>query len=139
VTLAPPVDLGLVDGKRRRFVGITGGTVDGPRLTGIVLPGGGDWQAIGPDGVTEIRARYTIQAADGALVDVDNPGLRVADPAVIAQLTAGERVAPDRYYFRTTPRFRVAAGPHDWLNRRVFVARGTREPAHVVIDFFDLD
>ena len=96
VTLAPPVEQGVVDGQRMRFVPITGGRIHGPRLSGSVLPGGGDWQAI----------------------------------------ARGEAVAADSYYFRTSPRFTVGAGRHEWLRRTMFVARGVRLPDRVTIDFY---
>jgi hypothetical protein len=44
--LSPPVELGEIDGKRRRFIGIVGGEVSGPLQTATVLSGGGDWQTI---------------------------------------------------------------------------------------------
>ncbi len=137
--LAPPVEQGEIDGKRKRFIGVTGGTVYGPQLQGQVLPGGGDWQAIAPGGLTEVLARYSIQATDGTVIAVTNAGVRTADPAVIDQLTRGVEVAPDQYYFRTAPRFDVRPGPHEWLRRRLFVARGIRKPDHVVVDFYVVD
>jgi Protein of unknown function (DUF3237) len=115
------------------------GSVTGPRLSGVVLPGGGDWQAIHEDGLTEIFARYSLKANDGTVIAVSNPGVRVASPDIIKRLAAGEDVDPSLYYFRTTPTFDVAAGPHDWLRRKVFVARGIRRPDHVLIDFFQVD
>lgn len=136
VTLARPQELGTRGGGRSRFVPITGGTISGPKLEGVVLPGGGDWQTIGEDGVTAIHARYLLQAKDGTVIDVDNPGVRVATPEVIARLTAGEDLSPSLYYFRTTPRFEVAAGPHDWLRRHVFVCQGARHPDSVELRFF---
>jgi Protein of unknown function (DUF3237) len=139
VTLSPPIELGNVDDKRKRFIPITGGTLTGPRLSGVVLPGGGDWQAIHEDGLTEIFARYSLKANDGTVIAVSNPGVRVASPDIIKRLAAGEDVDPSLYYFRTTPTFDVAAGPHDWLRRKVFVARGIRRPDHVLIDFFQVD
>ncbi len=135
-TLLPPVEQGEIDGKRARFIPITGGTVDGPMLQGTVLPGGGDWQQIGRDGTTEILARYSLRAGDGTVISVTNPGVRTATPLVIEQLARGEDVDPGLYYFRTTPSFTVTAGPHDWLRRKVFVARGIRRPDHVRIDFY---
>ena len=51
----------------------------------------------------------------------------------------GIEVAPDAYYFRTTPVFEVRAGPHEWLRRHVFVARGIRKPDHVIVDFYRVD
>jgi hypothetical protein len=41
-----------------------------------------------------------------------------------------------RPIIRTTPRFVVADGPHDWLRRHAFVARGVRLPDRVLIDFY---
>jgi len=133
VTLGTPVELGTRDGARQRFVPITGGTVSGPRLSGTILPGGGDRQAIHGDGLTEVAARYFIRAADGTVIGIENLGVRVASPDIIARLTAGEDLDPALYYFRTTPRFDVADGPHGWLRRSVFVAQGIRHPDNVVL------
>ena len=139
ITLAPPIEQGVVDGKRTRFIPITGGTIKGPKLNGVILAGGGDWQSIHPDGLTEIYARYSMKADDGTVIAITNPGVRVASPEVIARLAAGEDVDPSLYYFRTTPVFEVAAGPHDWMRRSVFVARGIRKPDHVVIEVFEVE
>jgi Protein of unknown function (DUF3237) len=136
VTLAPAVEKGTIDGLRKRFIAITGGDVTGPKLSGVVLPGGGDWQSIHPDGITELDARYALKANDGTVIAVTNPGIRVASPDVIKRIAAGEDVDPSLYYFRTTPRFDVAPGPHEWLRRSIFVARGVRRPDHVLIEFF---
>lgn len=135
-TLDSPQEQGEIDGKRKRFIPVTGGTAYGPRLTGQVLDGGGDWQAIGPGGLTDVWARYQIRASDGTVIGVTNAGVRTAAPEVIEKLAKGEDVDPSLYYFRTTTRFEVTAGPHDWLNRHAFVARGIRKPDHVVIDFY---
>jgi Protein of unknown function (DUF3237) len=136
ILVGPPLEKGMIDGKRERFIPITGGSVTGPRLTGKVLPGGGDWQAIHDDGLTEILARYALQADDGTVISITNPGVRVASPAVIKRLSAGEDVDPALYYFRTTPVFEVAAGPHDWLRRQVFVGQGIRRPTSVELEVY---
>lgn len=136
VTLAAPVEQGTVDGGRKRFIAITGGTVDGPLLHGTVLPGGGDWQTILPGGLTKVEARYFLKADDGTVIEVTNPGVRTGSPEVIERLAKGEDVDPSAYYFRTTPRFDVPPGQHDWLRRNAFVARGIRRPDRVQIDFY---
>lgn len=138
VELLPPIEQGQVDGKRMRFVPISGGRVYGPRLTGTVLAGGGDWQAIGPDGLTEVNARYALKAADGTVIDVVNAGVRTASTAVTERIAKGQPVGVDDYYMRTSPRFTVGKGPHEWLRRTMFVARGVRMPDHVVIDFYEV-
>ena len=136
VLVAPPLEQGGVDGGRKRFIAITGGKVEGPLLSGEVLPGGGDWQVIEPNGLTRVEARYFLKAGDGTVIEVTNPGVRVADPAVIERLARGEEVDPSAYYFRTTPSFKVAEGAHGWLRRQAFVARGVRKPDRVLIDFY---
>jgi Protein of unknown function (DUF3237) len=138
-TLALPVEKGTIDGLRKRFIAITGGEVSGPKLTGTVMPGGGDWQSIHPDGLTVLDARYALKASDGTVISVANPGVRVASPDIIKRISAGEDVDPLLYYFRTTPQFDVSAGPHEWLRRSVFVARGIRKPDHVLIEFFRVE
>ncbi len=136
VTVAPPVELGLVEGGARRFIAITGGRVSGPLLQGEILPTGGDWQTIMPGGLTRVEAHYSLRAADGTIIEITNPGVRVADEAVTDRLARGLPVDPQAYYFRTTPRFAVTAGPHDWLMRHAFVARGVRLPDVVLVDVY---
>jgi len=136
VAVAAPIEQGQADGGRKRFIPITGGKVEGPLLTGAVLAGGGDWQVIEEGGLTRIEARYFMKAADGTIIEVTNPGVRVAPPDVIDKLARGVEVDPAAYYFRTTPRFSVAAGAFDWMRRAVFVGRGVRKPDRVLIDFY---
>lgn len=136
VAVAPAVELGAIEGGRKRFIAITGGTINGPLLNGTVLPGGGDWQTILPGGLTRVEARYFLEADDGAVIEVTNPGVRTGSAEVIERLAKGEDVDPSAYYFRTTPRFDVAPGKHEWLRRHAFVARGIRRPDKVQIDFY---
>ena len=136
ITLGPVVELGTTDGLRNRFIPITGGRIEGPKLQGAVLDGGGDWQSLRPDGLTTLEAKYTLKAADGTLISIVNPGVRTGPPAVMQRLAAGERVDPALYYMRTAPRFTVPAGPHRWLMETVFVGVGKRWPDSVEIEFW---
>ena len=45
----------------RRVINILGGTVEGPKLKGKILPGGADWQIVRADGVVHLTARYTAE------------------------------------------------------------------------------
>src|SRR6478736_3126518 len=59
-TVGDPVVIGQVPHGLRRIVAITGGTVRGPALSGVVVPNSGaDWQMIQPDGFSELDTRYT--------------------------------------------------------------------------------
>lgn len=136
VDVGPVEDLGLTGGVHRRIVPIVGGTVSGPRLTADILPGGADWQVVRPNGTLEVVARYWLRAADGTPISVVNKGLRRGPPEVLARLAAGEDVPASEYYFRTSPVFDVADGPHVWLTETVFVATGARLARQVVIRVF---
>ena len=76
----------------RRIINILGGTVEGPKLKGRILPGGADWQIIRSDGAADIQARYTIEADSGAHILVNSVGLRHGPPEVLARLGRGEQV-----------------------------------------------
>lgn len=131
-----PLELGIVDGARKRVIPILGGKVSGPRLTAEILPGGADWQGIRESSVADIYARYTLRTPEGTIISVVNPGIRRGPPEVIKRLVAGERVDPSLYYFRTTPTFEVAAGPYGWMRENVFVCSGIREPDRVLLEYF---
>ena len=128
-----PVVVGAGPIGERRVVPISGGRVEGPRLSGTILPGGADAQLIRADGVAEIEARYIVRTDDGALVYVVNRGLRHAAPDDMARLLRGEPVPPERVYFRTAPVFETASPSYAWLHRALFVGHGERHPAEVVI------
>ncbi len=136
--VAPVQDLGQTARGHRRIVDILGGEVQGPRLTGEILPGGADWQIVRPDGTIEVVARYTIRSAQGALVYVQNDGLRVASPEILARMSKGELVPFDSYHFRTAPRFETGEPSLKWLERATFVGVAARTPDRVVIGFHEV-
>ena len=49
--LGAPTTIGDTPHGQRLIVPVNGGTFEGPRLKGKVLPGGGDWLLVRPDGV----------------------------------------------------------------------------------------
>ncbi len=132
------VTLGRTPLGERRFVGITGGTVNGPKLRGRILPGGADWQIVRSDGAADIHARYIIETEKGARVAVDSQGLRHGPPAVLEQLARGDKVDPSLYYFRTAMRFETADPESDWLNRILALAQGAREARKVRLDVYEV-
>lgn len=122
VSIDAPVDVGVTPQGHRRYIPITGGTFAGPRIRGVILPGGADWQTERPDGVTEADALYSIRCDDGTVVIVHNRGL----------------IANSGAYMRTAPRFEAPEGTHAWLNKSEFVGSisGGPKPGTVVIRVF---
>lgn len=136
VTLAPALELGGTPVGKRRIIHITGGHFQGTGLRGVVLPGGADWQIVRVDGVAVLEARYTLQCEDGALIYVQNRGVRHGPPDVLAALARGEEVDPSTYYMRTMPTFETGAPNYTWLNDIVAVGSGIRRADAVVLDFY---
>ena len=85
-------------------------------------------------------ARYTIRATrtTGALVYVQNDGLRVASPDILARMSRGELVPVDSYHFRTAPRFETAEPRLEWLERATFIGVAARTPDRVAIGFHEV-
>ena len=138
-TVAAPTEVGQVPHGRRRIVAITGGTFEGPRIKGKVVPGGADWQMIQPDGFSELDTRYTLETDKGQLIYVQNKGIRHAAPEVMKRLLAGETVDPRAVYFLTVPTFETSSPDLQWLARSVFVGTGERYPNDVRIRFWRLE
>jgi hypothetical protein len=133
------VSLGPTPTGERRVVAISGGSFDSDEgWRGNVLPGGADWQLLRRDGVLEVDARYVLQDANGARVQVTSQGLRHGPPEVIAALTRGQTVDPSQYYFRTAMRFETAAAELVHLNHVVAVGIGAREARLVRLNVFAL-
>jgi len=122
----------------RRVVGITGGTFEGPRLKGAIVPGGADWQIVRADGVLDIDARYALRTDGGALIRVVSQGFRHGPPEVLAALGRGEDVPPEKYFFRTVMRFETGAAGLQWLNRTIAVASAQRKARQVLLEAYQL-
>lgn len=75
VGIANTISVGASKRGVRRVIPITGGTFEGPEISGEVLPGGEDWQLVRPDGDTELYARYLLKTDDGYIIQVINRAL----------------------------------------------------------------
>ncbi len=128
VEIDQPYVVGEIGTGLREMIPIRRGRVDGPLLSGRVLPGGADWCLTRADGLIEIWARYAIETHDGFLVSVLNPGIARQDGN-------GDFVG------RTTPQFEVASGPYAWLREHVFVGTLKTNAAgtDVALSFFRVD
>ncbi len=136
--LAEILSLGATPYGERRIIQILGGTFEGPKLKGKLLPGGADWQIIRADGVADIQARYTLETDAGGRILVRSDGLRHGPREVLDAIARGETVDPGRYYFRTVLRFETADPATAWLNRIIALARGARERLNVTLDVYEV-
>ena len=122
LTTAPTQAIGQGPHGLRATFPITGGTFEGDRLRGRVLPGGDDWTIVRGDGVMELDLRVTLETDDGALVHMTFEGIR-------------DDSAAGAPYFCTLPRFETAAPKYVFLNRLLSVGKGEitpNGPVHVI-------
>jgi hypothetical protein len=124
--LAPAQALGQTPQGNRKIVPVLGGEIDGPRIKGKILPGGGDWALTRADGVLVLDVRLTIETDDGALIHCAYTGQRHGSAAVMERLAKSEPVDPSEMYFRIAPRFETADPRYEWLNRLLAVGIGER-------------
>jgi hypothetical protein len=139
VKVGTPIEIGVGPLGRRRIIPIEGGRFEGPSLRGSVLSGGADWQVIRPDGLSELDTRYVLRTEDGALIYIQNAGMRHAPPEIVERLLAGEEIDPSQVYFRTVPRFETGALHLQWLTRAIFIGSGERHPHDVIVRVWRVD
>jgi hypothetical protein len=118
----------------RRIIPILGGEVRGEGFKGTILPHGADFQTIRPNGFTELEAKYAFEMDDGAIVYIENLGIRFGPKELLDRIANGSNVDPALIYFRSMPRFETGAEEYRWLMENLFVGVGARYPDRVEID-----
>ena len=118
----------------RRIIPITGGTVKGEGINGKICAFGADFQVIRPNELIELEAKYAFETDDGAVIYVENKGLRFGPVDLLQKLKRGEPVDPKLIYFRTVAKFETGAEKYRWLMEHIFVGSAARHADRVVID-----
>ncbi len=132
------ISVGATPGAFRRLGVVSGGTLEGERLSGEVLDGGNDWQDLRDDRATTLDVRLALKTNDGALIAMSYRGVRHGPADVLARIDSGEAVDPESYYFRISPMFETASERYDWLNRIVAIGVGHRLPQGPVYSVFEV-
>jgi hypothetical protein len=118
----------------RRIIPITGGEVKGKDVNGKVCAFGADFQIIRPNELIELEAKYAFETDDGAVIYVENKGIRFGPIELLQKLKRGEPVDPKLIYFRTVPKFETGAARYRWLMESLFIGSAARHADRVVID-----
>src|SRR5260370_37769703 len=114
---------------RRRMFHFDGGSFDGPKLKGKVLPGGGGWSLIRRDDVMEVDARLILETNDNPQIYAAWKGLRHGPKEVMDRLYQVEIVDPGASSFRTPPYVGTRSEAYSCMNRLGAIASGSL-PAH---------
>jgi hypothetical protein len=113
VTCSSPEKLGpsdeSKDGRRSRIWPIVGGRFVGKDIRGTVVPGGGDFPVMRPDGVVIVDALYRLKTDDGVTIIIHNKGLAYMEK-------------PGAARYRLVPEFIAPQGKYDWLNKSIFLS-----------------
>ena len=111
---------------------ISGGRFFGPRINGLVLPGGGNWSRSGrisdKASVGTFDARAVWQTDDNELIYLSYTG-RTIIPDDVRSTFADPSVPdadPSRYYLRIAVVFETASSKYAWLNGVLAVGVGAR-------------
>jgi uncharacterized protein DUF3237 len=130
VDLQPAQPITTPVGARMTFI-TTGGVIDGPKLRGEILPGGGDWLIVGSDGVGRVDVRATLKTHDGVLIHYEARGVIKVPADGLQRLAAGEMLGFDETYVRTTPTFETADERYGWLSGLVTVGYNVLSRNHI--------
>lgn len=117
----------MPEGQRVIFL-IKGGTFEGPRLRGRVVPDtGADWVLIRPNGTSHLDVRFCLETHDGAWIYLHWQGRFWSAPEDAEY--ALDITKPDdpagawRYYFRAAPQFETGDARYAWLNDMMAVTK----------------
>jgi hypothetical protein len=134
IKVGTPIVAGDTGHGVRRVIPVLGGEVRGPGMKGTIFPVGADFQTIRPNGFTELEAKYAFEMDDGAVIYIENIGIRFGRKELLDRIAKGEIVDPALIYFRSVPRFETGAENYRWLMENLFVGVGARHPDRVELD-----
>jgi hypothetical protein len=134
IKVGTPIVAGDLGWGARRIVPILGGELTGEGMKGTIFPCGADFQIIRPNGFTELEAKYAFQMDDGAIVYIENIGIRFGPKQALDRIVRGEIVDPALIYFRSVPKFETGHENYRWLMENLFIGVGARHPDRVEIE-----
>jgi hypothetical protein len=134
IKVGTPIVAGDLGYGTRRIVPILGGEVMGEGMKGTIFPCGADFQVIRPNGFTELEAKYALQMDDGAIVYIENIGIRFGPKEALDRIARGEIADPALIYFRSVPKFETGSDKYRWLMENLFIGVGARHPDRVELE-----
>jgi len=109
--LDAPIQVGRTALGTRTIYPVKSGTIEGPKIKGIVLPNGGDWLLTLDSTTSKLDVRVVFKTEDGEIIYTNYIGYIHKNP-------------DDTYYFRTNPIFETSSKKYSWLNYTIAVGVG---------------
>lgn len=122
--LKAPVPIGPGPFGNRLFYEVRSGVVSGPRVSGEVLSGGGDWALVGEDGWTRLDVRGQCRTVDGAHLYLSYTGVIEPNEELRRAVARGGATGFDDHYFRVSLQVETGDPRYAWLTRSALVGRG---------------
>jgi hypothetical protein len=125
------------DGSTRLVFSSAGGSFEGARLSGRILPVTGDWVNIS-NSMIEIDVRVQLETSDGAIIYLTYDGVHRIDTSQNPLSEDGKPFVTGEGYFRVAPTFHTSDPRYKWLTGMSVLGLGTRLSTGVVYDFVEL-
>lgn len=109
----------------RTIASVVGGSFEGPRVRGTIVPPGGDWVSVRADKSIRLDVRLLLVTDDGESILMTYNGV-------------GERTKDGTTSIRTAPTFETGAEQYQWLNRIQAVGIGVAKPGSVTYEIYAL-
>ena len=132
-TLIGPTPIGT-----RQIFAVSGGTFEGERLSGVVLPPGGEWLLDAGDGFGQVDVRLMLRTNDDVPIYMRYSGLMDFNETVQGKLAAGQSTDFGDNPFLTHVRFECADERYAWLTRVIAVGEGRMHPDCVEYAIYEL-
>lgn len=138
VDAASAAQIGTTPEGRRSIAPIVGGSFEGERLCGTVVPGGADWVRFRADGTMMIDVRLTLKTAGGAVIYMAYEGRFIGGTNAMAELAQGKTLAPGSYSLVTVAKFECGDPDYMWLNDVVAVGVGEQSGFNPVYSLYEI-
>ncbi len=136
-TLDPSEIIGPTPDGLKMNIYVTGGEVSGPKIQGKILPVGGDWFTLRPDGIGVLDVRATIKTNDDALIYMSYHGITDLGEDAFNETLKGEST-PQEAYIRSNPKLSTAHPDYMWLNRLfcLGIAKVSADVSEIIYDVY---
>jgi hypothetical protein len=112
-----PIDEGM------QIVNVPGGRVEGPGVSGEIVPPTADWLGVDPDGLMRLDVRMSVKMENGDYIYITYTGRIVPNDALAQGIESGNTVQGSDIYFVNNPVVRTGSKKYGWMNKAMFVGR----------------
>jgi hypothetical protein len=138
MSLYVPLEAHVV-GNGLAIINHPGGRIEGPRISGKIIPPSGDWLRRA-DGVARLDVRLTVQADDNEIIYISYNGVFQCEKEVFERFLKGQLLRANDCYFITAPTFQTKSERYSWLNSVQAVGKMVEikggDDAHLTYDIF---